>query len=172
VLARIEPENNIEPIIEAHLQATDKPLVIIGGYGNKFGSYLYTKYSSDKIQFWGAVYDVDVLNCLRYYAYLYFHGHSVGGTNPSLLEAMASYSLIAAHENVFNQTILGPDAFYFSNAGDIEKLLRKNVKRADYQYALDNNANKIKHQYSWENIITQLEKFLTHAVEESIKRRK
>lgn len=173
VLARIEPENNIEPIIEAHLSsATEKPLIIIGGYGNKFGSYLSAKYSCDKIQFWGAVYDIDVLNCLRYFAYFYFHGHSVGGTNPSLLEAMASYALIAAHENVFNQSILGTDAFYFSNVNDIEKLLKKNINREDYQNVLNNNANKIKHQYSWDNIINQLEKFLTNAVAESIKLRK
>jgi glycosyltransferase involved in cell wall biosynthesis len=173
VLARMEPENNIEPVIEAHLNAAmEKPLVIVGGYSNKFGTYLHTKYSCAKIQFWGAVYDIEVLNCLRYYAYLYFHGHSVGGTNPSLLEAMASYSLIAAHDNVFNKSILGPDAFYFSSANDIEELLKENFKRADYQGTLNNNANKIKHQYSWDNIINHLEKFLTNAVEESTKLRK
>ena len=173
VLARMEPENNIEPIIIAHLKAgTEKPLIIIGAYSNKFGAYLHTNYASEKIQFWGAVYDIDLLNCLRYYAYLYFHGHSVGGTNPSLLEAMASYALIAAHDNVFNRTILESDAFYFSSSEEIAELLKTNISRESYQYILTNNANKIKYQYSWDNIINQLEKFLTHAVAKSIKHRK
>ena len=65
------------------------------------------------IQFLGSIYDINLLNNLRYFSNLYFHGHTVGGTNPSLLEAMASSALICAHENVFNQSILSDDAFYF-----------------------------------------------------------
>ena len=134
----MEPENNIEPVIKGHLLSqTKKPLVIIGSYSNKFGDYLYQKYSSDKIQFWGAVYDFDILNCLRFYAYLYFHGHSVGGTNPSLLEAMASYSLIAAHDNVFNRTILEKDAFYFLNEEDVAAILHRDIERDDAQRDAD-----------------------------------
>lgn len=61
----------------------------------------------------GGIYNLEHLNNLRYYSKLYFHGHSVGGTNPSLLEAMASQALIAAHNNDFNKGVLKENAFYF-----------------------------------------------------------
>lgn len=59
---------------------------------------------------------------MRYYSNLYFHGHTVGGTNPSLLEAMGSGALICAHDNIFNKAILKDDAFYFKNHKDIFKI--------------------------------------------------
>ena len=173
VIARMEPENNIEPIILGHQGSNNsRPLVIIGSYQNKFGKYLNEKYSSDKIQFHGPVYDLQALNSLRFFSHLYFHGHSVGGTNPSLLEAMASHCLIVANDNVFNKSILEEDAFYFSSEEDITELLNKSLDRNKFQQLLDNNAHKIQQQYSWNQIVNQLENFLLHAVEESIYQRK
>src|SRR5438128_707779 len=82
---------------------------------NKFGRYLKKKYEGDMVSFLGAVYDLSLLNNLRYYSRLYFHGHSVGGTNPSLLEAMAARALIVANDNVFNRAVLRHDALYFAS---------------------------------------------------------
>ena len=61
------------------------------------------------------------LNNLRYFSNLYFHGHSVGGTNPSLLEAMASQALVIAHNNDFNKGVLKENAYYFSNPIEVKK---------------------------------------------------
>ncbi len=167
VIARMEPENNIETIILGHIQShTTKPLIIIGAYDHHFGSYLKAKYAGEKIKFWGAVYDLHVLNNLRFFSYLYFHGHSVGGTNPSLLEAMASYALVVANNNIFNKTVLENDAFYFSSAKDIADILDANIERVDYKHMLINNAQKISSQYSWDHIINLLENSLIHAMEE------
>jgi glycosyltransferase involved in cell wall biosynthesis len=169
VIARMEPENNIETIILGHQQSsTAIPLVIIGSDTNAFGKYLKAKYSGDKVQFWGPVYDLSILNSLRFFSNLYFHGHSVGGTNPSLLEAMASFCLIVANDNVFNKAILEQDAFYFTSAKEIQELLDRNVERFEFEYMLKNNALKIQHEYSWSNIIDSLENFLIYAVEESV----
>lgn len=124
VIARMEPENNIEMIIGGYLGTnTENPLIIIGGTKNKFGRYLQEKYSDKKIRFMGAVYDQQVLNNLRYYSGLYFHGHSVGGTNPSLLEAMACGCNIAAHENVFNKAVLEGNGRYFNSARDVKQII-------------------------------------------------
>src|SRR5687768_10185133 len=173
VIARMEPENNIETIIIGHQQSNiQKPLIIIGNYTNKFGSYLKQKYSSKKIQFWGAVYDLDTLNTLRFFSYLYFHGHSVGGTNPSLLEAMASYSLIVAHDNIFNKAILEKDAFYFNSEKEISELLNRDINRSEYEFMIKNNADKIQQQYSWKHIIDLFENLLNHSIAESIHKRK
>src|SRR5687767_9388934 len=108
VIARMEPENNIEMIIRGYLaSSTNNPLIIVGSTANKFGNYLKEKYSNEKLRFPGAIYDQEVLNNLRYFSAIYFHGHSVGGTNPSLLEAMACGCNIAAHGNEFNKAVLG-----------------------------------------------------------------
>jgi hypothetical protein len=168
----MEPENNIEIIIKGHLLANYSfPLVIIGGCNNRFGAYLKSTYESTKIVFLGALYDLKLLNSLRFYSFLYFHGHSVGGTNPSLLEAMASYALIVAHENVFNKAILEDDAFYFSKPEDIQKLLSSGVERSNYEYMLQHNAEKITTGYSWNHILNLLENLLVHAMEKPIPRK-
>jgi glycosyltransferase involved in cell wall biosynthesis len=72
----------------------------------------------------GAIYNMNHLDNLRHFSQLYFHGHSVGGTNPSLLEAMACQTQIIAHNNEFNRGILGDDAFYFNNSAELSTLLQ------------------------------------------------
>jgi glycosyltransferase involved in cell wall biosynthesis len=170
LIARMEPENNIETIIKGHLLTNSLlPLIIIGSYTNRFGTYLKKTYASDKIVFFGPIYDLSFLNSLRFYSNLYFHGHSVGGTNPSLLEAMASHALIAAHDNVFNRTVLGDDAFYFSTATDIADLIKQNLRKSHFNTFIKTNDEKIKHLYGWDKIINQLEKYLLDAIFKSPK---
>lgn len=172
LISRMEPENNIEMIIQAHLMCdAAKPLIIVGKYTNTFGAYLYKKYSDEKIKFLGPIFNLHKLNSLRFYSHFYFHGHSAGGTNPSLLEAMASYALIFAHHNVFNQAVLGEDAFYFESAEEINQLLSRKIDRNDYSHFLKNNAIKIERDYSWNYIIDLLENFLQFALEHSAKRK-
>ncbi len=126
-------------------QNTDKHLK------NKFGHLPY-------IKFLGGVYDINVLNNLRYYSCLYFHGHTVGGTNPSLLEAMASNALICAHNNVYNSAILGKDAYYFNNFEDVSALILS-IDKSNHQSMLTSNAEKIRNIYSWDIITDQ---YLAH----------
>jgi hypothetical protein len=162
VIARMEPENNIEAILLGHRESgSSKTLVLIGNTGNAFGSHLKKKYANSRTVFPGPLYDLTALNNLRYYSSLYFHGHSVGGTNPSLLEAMASRSLIVAHDNVFNRAVLEQDAFYFSGPADISALLEKQPAKKDYEVFLENNYLKIKQEYSWQHITDLLETCLT-----------
>jgi glycosyltransferase involved in cell wall biosynthesis len=166
LIARMEPENNIETIIQGHLQASRKTiLAIIGGTGNKYGKKLRSAYESEHIRFMGPVYDMDKLNNLRYFSQLYFHGHSVGGTNPSLLEAMASRALIVAHENVFNKSVLANDAFYFSSAADIAAVIDGPITKSDCPAMLNNNMDRITNEYSWQQVATALENYLAHSLE-------
>jgi glycosyltransferase involved in cell wall biosynthesis len=168
LIARMEPENNIETIIQGHLQSSKKPLLlIVGGTSNAYGKKLKSAYESGQIRFIGPVYDMEKLNNLRYFSQLYFHGHSVGGTNPSLLEAMASRALIAAHDNIFNKSVLGNDAFYFSNAAEIRSIIDGPVTKSDCAALLENNMNKIKQEYSWQHITTALENFLQESLQKN-----
>lgn len=123
-IARMEPENNFEMIINGWLASGSQlPLVITGNTNNRYGRMLTKKYQQAGIIFTGPIYDRAILDNLRHHSLLYFHGHSVGGTNPSLLEAMGCGCSIAAHYNTFNKAILGTDAAYFLNSTDITNII-------------------------------------------------
>ena len=157
LIARLEPENNIETILEAVHRDPDKNMfLVIGKHDTRYGNYLKQRYaSSDHIKFLGGIYDLDHLNNLRHYSNLYFHGHSVGGTNPSLLEAMASDALIIAHKNIFNESILGDCAYYFTSPEEILPRLKSDKK--DYTAWIRSNRDKIRDHYNWPIINEQYE---------------
>jgi len=165
LLARMEPENNIETIIKAHIQSgTERTLLVVGKTDNAFGKYLVDTYGSETgIRFMGGIYNIAIVNNLRYFSHLYFHGHSVGGTNPSLLEAMGSNSLIAAHDNVFNRAVLGTDAFYFADEHELANIIRSTTAKSEHAQLLDNNHKKIRDQYNWPRIVEEYEKVLVAA---------
>lgn len=155
MICRLEPENNIEVILDGVAQSkSETKMYVAAGTNHKYAQYLIEKYKAvPKIVFMGWVAGQELLNNLRNFSALYFHGHSVGGTNPSLLEAMAGGALIAAHGNKFNRHVLGADAFYFMNADEAATILDTydslNNKRAEF---VKNNISKIDTFYNWENI--------------------
>ncbi len=163
LIARFEPENNIECVLQGFMQSEQRvPLLLIGSTKNKFGQYLTTKYRHPNLQFLGPVYDIDKLNSLRFHSRLYFHGHTVGGTNPSLLEAMASSATITAHQNEFNRAVLGDDAYYFTTPVDVASIMNKQeVIRPDF---VKSNREKIATQFSWNTIIDKYETLFKHAI--------
>lgn len=168
LVARMEPENNIETILDGVQQAkTNIPCLVIGNYKNKFGSYLAEKFKNEKrIIFMGPIYDLDALNNLRYFCRYYFHGHSVGGTNPSLLEAMACHCMVISHRNEFNESVLEKDALYFSTAGEIANILEQPVDFTLKKRCIDNNRRKIETTYAWPNIIDQYETLMLNAIQD------
>ncbi|MGX7667841.1 DUF1972 domain-containing protein [Flavobacterium pedocola] len=153
ILARLEPENNIETILDGVVLSEDTTtMLVIGNHNTKFGTYLKDKYKANpNIRFIGAVYNLEHLDNLRYYSNLYFHGHSVGGTNPSLLEAMASKAFIMAHNNDFNRAILKENAYYFSNSKEVKNLLLQ-VKKNDNLQRIQNNFTAIAEEFNWDKI--------------------
>ena len=160
LIARMEPENNIETILDGYQNSNTKlPFLVIGSVDKTpFGRYLKNKFrESHKIRFLGAIYDLQKLNNLRFYSNFYFHGHSVGGTNPSLLEAMASGACIIAHDNQFNKAILENDAFYFQSPHDITNILQTKER---HQSFIEKNFKKIVEKYSWQTINQQYLNFL------------
>lgn len=165
-LARIEPENNFEMILDGYLQSgSAKPFCIVGNPDTRYGAVLRARFHDARIRFLGANYDLAVVHALRHFASLYFHGHSVGGTNPSLLDAMASEALICANENVYNRSVLGESALYFSSSADVARLL---AGEADYRplrphFAKD-NLEKIRTRYSWPCIADGYERLLLSLV--------
>ncbi len=124
IIARPEPENNIFEIVSAFSQQQrDLKLVILGNYKPEENPYhkKVIESASKEVLFIGAVYEPEVTNALRFYCKLYIHGHSVGGTNPSLVEALACQSAVLAHDNVFNQWVAGDQAHYFKDEAECLK---------------------------------------------------
>lgn len=158
LIARLEPENSVEIILDGVVRSnSDLPFLVIGKHETKFGEYLKDKFSTnEKIRFIGGIYDIEVLNNLRCFSNVYFHGHTVGGTNPSLLEAMGSNALICANNNEFNSAILGIDAFYFTIAEEVADVVKSALKK-EHLEKIENNRKKIEELYSWEKIVDEYE---------------
>ncbi|MGB1040161.1 MAG: DUF1972 domain-containing protein [Flavobacteriales bacterium] len=151
-IARFEPENNLKEIIEGHLLNNKETLVVIGNTDTKYGNKLVAKYKS-RVSFLGSIYDMNILNNLRFFSNLYFHGHSVGGTNPSLLEAMACSCNIIAHDNPFNRAVLNEDASYFKSKKDISDIL---ISKQEKNSRAENNLAKIESVYSFHSVHNKL----------------
>ena len=157
VVSRLEPENNIEMIIEGYTgAATVSPLVIVGNIlDNRYVKSLVNRYSSDRIRFIGGIYDRQELNALRFACKAYIHGHSVGGTNPSLLEAMGSHNLILAHDNKFNREVTGNSQLYFSSAEQCRKNINEIelMSSGEIQKLKDDGHRLISEKYNWDNVL-------------------
>lgn len=153
-IARFQPDNNLEVIIYGFLRSGNNgSLVLIGDFHNRYGRYLRKKYQDPRIVFYGSLYDSDVLDRLRAHATVYFHGHSAGGTNPSLLEAMAAGALICAHDNPFNREVLGVNAFYFNNENNIADLLKNLGDTGEYREMVEENRQAIKNTFGRSAVI-------------------
>ncbi len=157
IIARMEPENNVEMVIQGHINClTSNQLIVVGGLKTPHAKYLLSTYVNEKIIFVGGIYNREQLDALRYESELYFHGHSCGGTNPSLLEAMGSNTLICAHDNIFNKSILSENAFYFKSVGDVENICRT-VSKKDHLNKIALNSKNIKINFSITKIVSQYE---------------
>jgi len=172
LIARLEPENSIETILDGVVSSGSRfPFLVIGKHETRYGSYLKEKFTDEgRVKFIGGIYDIMALNNLRHFSNLYFHGHTVGGTNPSLLEAMASQSLICAHNNIFNRSILGDDAFYFETAQEVASLL-DNKSKAECGIVINNNETKIQKLYNWEIIIEQYLEHFKNILREKVEQK-
>jgi len=161
MISRMEPENNIEMIIKGHLASKRPyPLFIIGNITNQFGRHVTTTYKDPAIKFSDAIYDQVELDNLRYHCSLYFHGHSVGGTNPSLLEAMACGCRIAAHDNQFNKAVLQNETDYFPSENNVTRIIDTPKDPSTINQWKKINIEKIRTIYSQEKIIDDYENLM------------
>ncbi|MGA4551029.1 DUF1972 domain-containing protein [Methylorubrum aminovorans] len=116
-IARIEPDNNILTMVEAFSRRRREcKFVVLGSFilGNRYHEAVLAA-ASEEVIFPGAIYDPTTVRSLRHYARAYLHGHTVGGTNPSLVEALWAGSVVVAHDNLFNRHTAGEDQIYFSD---------------------------------------------------------
>jgi glycosyltransferase involved in cell wall biosynthesis len=117
LIARAEPENSILEVVQSYSRRRRKfPLVILGAYSERNPYHRKVLESAtEDVRFVGAIYDKTTVQALRYHARAYVHGHKVGGTNPSLVEALAAGNAVIAHDNHFNRWVTGPHAAFFQD---------------------------------------------------------
>ena len=138
VIARPEPENSLLEIVRAFSR---KPrgmkLVVLGKYSREHAYQASVlDAGSDEVVFPGAIYEKPVLHALRFYSLAYVHGHQVGGTNPSLVEALGAGNAVIAHDNPFNRWVAGEAGRYFANEDECELQIELLAGSADASQAM------------------------------------
>ncbi|CDG65078.1 MAG: hypothetical protein PWQ15_1739 [Methanobacterium sp.] len=160
LVARLEPENNIHTIVDAYSKAkVNIPLLVVGDFTSTAYQEEVTRLaqecSAPGVIFLGSIYDDELLDMLRQNCTAYIHGHSVGGTNPSLLEAAASKNIIIAHQNPFNWEVCKTAALYFNNENDLALKLKSISRHPEGYSDLKNRVcSRVKNNYLWEHIAT------------------
>lgn len=152
-VCRIEPENNVHIILDAFSRIEGLPLVMVGNwYSNEYGRQLMKKYSTFRhIHLMDAIYDQKELNALRGNCYLYIHGHSAGGTNPSLVEAMSLGLPVIAFDVPFNRATTEDKAIYFRDRDELMEIIKgiTDSKRQEISHHMKEIALR---RYTWQTI--------------------
>lgn len=164
VVCRVEPENHVLEIVRGfESSATLKDLVVVGNVAKRTP---YVQRVLDaaglRVRFPGPIYDAEVLRALRTHCAAYLHGHSVGGTNPSLLEAMACGNVAISHENPYNREVLGDDALYFRTEDELARRLSDCERLVPDERARlrARGRERVATYYSWERIAARYAEFL------------
>lgn len=155
-VCRIEPENNVHMLLEAYSGVDDRVLVLVGNWNNSvYGRQLREQYSDfGNLFLLDPIYDLGKLKTLRSGASVYLHGHSAGGTNPSLVEAMHFGVPVIAFDCDFNRSTTEDKALYFS---DVESL-QSQVKGLDSDLSekVGNEMLEIaQRRYTWDKVAEQ-----------------
>lgn len=151
-VCRIEPENNCHMTLEAFKNSKEK-LVFIGNWNRSgYSKNLREEYSGySNIMMLDSIYDLEILSTLRGNAKYYIHGHSAGGTNPSLVEAMFFGRPILSFDVIYNRETTKNKAHYYTNAEDLQQLIHQGV---DNGKELKQIASE---EYTWSKIAKEYE---------------
>jgi glycosyltransferase involved in cell wall biosynthesis len=169
VIARPEPENSILEIVQAFSQKKrEHTLVILGEYLPDSNDYHKSvrESASDEVRFIGAIYDTQIVQTLRYFASLYIHGHQVGGTNPSLVEALGAGNPVLAHDNKFNRWVAGPNESFFDSMNDCSEKLTFLLNNPTKLESMHNaSITRFQEEFTWEKTLTEYEKLFNNFIE-------
>ena len=145
---------------------TDKKLVIVGNfvdssYEHCVHAFIADHRCGDRVSFVGGVYEKDLLTMLRRHCCAYLHGHSAGGTNPSLLEAMIARNLIIAHDNPCNREVCDRFALFFNDPASLRTAIESVGDEPEaYDTLRDGVFDRAKKEYTWDHVIGEYEALL------------
>lgn len=159
VVARLEPENSILEIVRAYSRRPRRHrLVVVGGLdpaGNRYHRRVLDA-AGPEVLFAGPIYDRDRIAALRFFARLYVHGHQVGGTNPSLVEALGAGNPVLARDNGFNHWVAGPAAAFFTSESDCAQALDTLIDdEAALARMADASRRRHAERFTWERVLDE-----------------
>lgn len=163
MIARPEPENSVLEVVQAwSSRRQGLPLVVLGKYSSEVPLQREVlNAASEEVIFLGAIYDKEKLAALRFFARIYIHGHQVGGTNPSLVEALGAGNAIIAHDNKFNRWVAGDDARYFDSAERLATVLEKTIDdHAEIERMRAASIKRHREQFTWPRVLLAYEALL------------
>jgi glycosyltransferase involved in cell wall biosynthesis len=169
VVARMEPENNAHCIVEGYERSGARlPLVVVGTapHAAEYAARVRALAPTSDVRFVGSVWDQDLLDQLYANAVLYLHGHSVGGTNPSLLRAMGAGAPVAAYDVVFNREVLGDTGVFFGDASEVVPHIRDAEANPEASAARGSaGARRAAATYDWDRVADQYELLCRELIE-------
>lgn len=165
IIARPEPENSILEMVRAFsCKARRHKLVVLGNFTPELNPFhrQVMDAASDEVIFPGAIYEAAVVQALRFYSRFYLHGHRVGGTNPSLVEALGAGCAVIAHDNHFNRWVAGPDAAYFKDEAACSELFDLMLTDdAAVKRMKSASRKRFQERFTWEQVLREYEDLLT-----------
>ena len=159
VVARFEPENHVHLIIEGYRRSNARcPLVVVGSapYADAYTERLHSL-GDDRVRFMGGVWDQDLLDQLYANSLTYLHGHSVGGTNPSLLRAMGAGAATVAFDVNFNREVLLDTGRYFSSADGVRDEIELAEANPDVTASRGQRSQQGAYRYDWDDVSRRYE---------------
>lgn len=164
LIARPIPENSIAEIVAGFsARPRSHKLVVLGAYEPETDSYhnLVRRRASAEVIFAGPIYDKATVQAIRFFSAGYLHGHTVGGTNPSLVEAMAAGNAIIAHDNSYNRWVAGAGALYFRTVEEVDRLVCSLLENPALRESLSAAARtRFETEFTWELIAGQYQELL------------
>ncbi len=157
-IGRIQPDNHVFEILDAAVNSGET-LVTVGDYTTRYGRKLKATFPEPNIIYAGTIYDKTILNALRTRATFYLHGHSVGGTNPALLEAMGAGAMVLAHENPFNASVLGGLGALWKDEEALARLLTTtsvSCRSGQSKHVPSISRAHFKAHFNWEHVAEKL----------------
>ena len=158
LIARPEPENSLLQLVSAFSRRErGAKLVVLGKLlpDNRYHEAV-RQAASDEVVFLGELYDHHVLASLRKHCIGYLHGHQVGGTNPSLLEAMGAGNPVLAHDNMFNRWVVGEGALFFGSESEADDAISRLIVDTALRDRLARSAvARAAEAFSWESVLEQ-----------------
>lgn len=166
LIARPIPENSILEIVRGFsARPREVKLAILGNYQEQDPYHrAVLESASEDVSFLGAIYDPALVQALRFHGLGYLHGHTVGGTNPSLVEALAAGNPVIAHDNKYNRWVAHDAALYFSSATDVDDAVGRLASDEALRKRLGSNAlARFQSEFTWEKVAGEYEALLRKA---------
>ncbi|MDN3497252.1 glycosyltransferase [Planococcus sp. APC 4015] len=162
VVARFEPENHVLEIVQGYRDSSStRPLVVVGSapYSADYTQSIRDAAAGDpRIRLVGGIFDQELLDVLYAHAFTYVHGHSVGGTNPSLLRAMGARTAVIAYDVPFNRETLADRAWFFADARDATRHFDA-IESEETEVALlaNDSRERAERDFRWDDVASEYE---------------